>query len=188
MMRFWLISTLSIQYFHQITPLLGYLWLASEAFAGVKLRFVLPLDSVADVAILEVPGGQLPLSRRRHLDPSRGWSRRGSQVFLETGVAQLGHERLLPAAGGPPRLHRCVRVRVRRRRRSGCSSPFAKSLAAHGRHHLLRAHRTHVPGACMFQLAADVTFPGVFPLLRPQPSSSHPATGAQQSPVPWRSN
>lgn len=54
-----------------------YLWLACQAFAGLILRLVVPLDFVSDVTILEIPGGQLPCSRRvrtqrRYIYPSRG--------------------------------------------------------------------------------------------------------------------
>lgn len=146
-----LVILLGYGFHFRLSWLLAYLWLPGQAFAGMELRFFLLLDVVTDVTILEVPGWQMP-SRRlvrkkggHHIYPNRGWIRGGSQVFLETGVTQLGHECLLSAPGGLPLLEWCEHACRRKclARPSPLENSLGATFTAHERHHLFSGPCLH---------------------------------------------
>lgn len=130
-----ILKGLSIQSLQCTATRVSYLWLAGQAPAGIKVRLPLPLRQISVVSVLEEPGRQLLDARGGPVRGKRGCG--GVQVFLvEARVAQLGGERLLPAAGGLAPLHRRERIRVRRRR-SARPPPSV-------RHHLCASCRPRV--------------------------------------------
>lgn len=143
------------------------MWLPLQASAWMEMRLLLFLDCVADVSVLQEPSGQLPRvwPQWQHLCPSRGWTRRGCEVFLEPRVAQLGHEFLFPAAG---------LLAVRRRGRCGRPCPSVErpgAAAALGRsHHPYQARSRIGLTHRRRRQSPPITFPGAFPPLQPHPS------------------